>query len=81
MLKYEYLKKNGILVIEVPFYYQYPFFGIKIPYGDGHFREYNETSFKKVIKTRFNILNFKGVSRGIIGDKIGNAAFIIAKKR
>ena len=78
---YEYLKKNGVLIIEVPFYYTYPFFGIKIPYGDGHFREYNETSFKRVIKTKFNILNFKGVSRGIIGDKIGNAAVIIAKKR
>lgn len=77
---YKYLKVGGYLVIEVPLMYKYPFYNNKIPLGTGHFREYSPEDFKRTVENMFNVIKFKGIYRGMAGEKFGNAALIVSKK-
>ncbi len=73
------LKKNGIVILEVPLLMKYPFADSEEPYGDAHIREYHPTALVSLFSRYFQLMDTYGMSRGFyVGlEKARNAALLI----
>ena len=65
------LKKDGVLILEVPLRIRKPFLHNEEPLLpsteniSGHYREYSVNSFKSLVSQYFSIIDLYGVNRGI----------------
>jgi SAM-dependent methyltransferase len=77
----KWLKKDGILVLEVPLLMQLPFYYSEEPYSDGHIREYTTTNLTTLFSKYFDVIRSYGVSRGyyVDIDLARNAALLVGR--
>lgn len=77
-----WLRKGGLLVLEVPLLVQYPFKDIGRPLNPQHIREYSVSELEKLLASKFLIEERFGVTRGFYTDisRARNAAMMIARK-
>jgi len=77
------LKKNGLLILEVPISTKYPFIHTTVPINPYHIREYDVAMLTKMISSKMEIKEKYGVNKGIYVNikNARNGAFFVAKKR
>lgn len=78
-----WLKPDGIVIIEVPLSKDYPFKEIDEPFRKGHIREYKTDEFINLLKTKFIIEITYGVTRNFYTDvsKARDSVMVIARKK
>jgi ubiquinone/menaquinone biosynthesis C-methylase UbiE len=79
-LKY-WMKKDAIIVLEVPLLMKYPFSGSNEPYGKYHIREYIIEDLVELFSKYFSIIDSYGVTRGFYANKqfARNAYLLVGK--
>ena len=60
----KWMKKNAIIILEVPLLMKYPFINSNEPYGDDHIREYYTNDLIELFSSYFKVKDAYGVSRG-----------------
>ena len=60
----KWMKKNAIIILEVPLLMKYPFSDSEEPYGDSHIREYYTNDLIELFSSYFKVKDAYGVSRG-----------------
>ena len=76
-----WMKKNAIIVLEVPLLMKYPFKDSEEPYGDAHIREYYTNDLIELFSSFFKVKDAYGVCRGFYTelDKARNAVLLVGE--
>ncbi len=78
-----WLKSSGIMVLEVPLLYKYPFASDPAPLGSAHVREYTKAGLRSLCEKYFVIEEAYGVARGLYLDldMARNAVLLVMKNK
>lgn len=78
-----WLKSSGIMVLEVPLLYRYPFARDPAPMGSAHVREYTKDGLRSLCEKYFTVEKTFGVTRGLYLDldKARNAVLLVMKNK
>ncbi len=78
-----WLRQDGVMVLEVPLRYKYPFATDWAPIGSAHIREYTKAGLRSLCERYFKIEKSFGVTRGLYlaPEMARNAVLLVMKNK
>lgn len=78
-----WLRPDGVMVLEVPLRYKYPFATEWAPIGSAHIREYTKAGLRSLCQRYFSIERSFGVTRGLYlaPEMARNAVLLVMKNK